>query len=116
MIDYRALRADAAAALGFPTIGPILPHLLTWLQDGNWPVSRPVERVLAGIGEPLVDPIRAVLRSTDDVWKYWVLARLVKDSPGLRAALDGELRRLAAAPSRGEREEAVDQVAREILR
>lgn len=58
---------------------PILVHLLTWLQDCNWPVSWSVERFLATIDEPLVDPIRSVLRSNDDMWKYWIIQRLVQN-------------------------------------
>jgi hypothetical protein len=36
-------RAENAAALGFARI---LPHLLTWLMDRNWPVCGPIATFL----------------------------------------------------------------------
>lgn len=33
-------RATALVSTGYPTVAPILPDILGWLQDGNWPGVR----------------------------------------------------------------------------
>jgi len=55
------------------------------------------------------------LHSQDDVWKYWILANLVRTSASLSKGLHNELRRIASSPSAGERTEGVDELAIEIL-
>src|SRR4051794_23281462 len=47
-------RAQAAVEVGYPAVAPILPELLEWLQDYNWPVAHILAPFLASIGEPLV--------------------------------------------------------------
>ena len=32
-------RARVLVALGYPAVAPVLPELLEWLQDLNWPVE-----------------------------------------------------------------------------
>lgn len=39
--------------LSFEQIKPIVPALLEWLQDANWPIAGPIANVL----EPFVDRI-----------------------------------------------------------
>jgi hypothetical protein len=48
---------DPVSQLGYPAIAPILPQLLEWVQDINWPVAYPLSRLLASIGEPLIPPL-----------------------------------------------------------
>src|SRR5688500_18615540 len=33
-------RAAAAIAAGYPAVAPVLPEMLEWLQDMNWPVAQ----------------------------------------------------------------------------
>ena len=66
-------RAEAIVALGYPAVAPILPDLIEWLQDCNWPVAHVLSPFLAQIGLPLLPPVRAVLATNDYQWKYWVL-------------------------------------------
>jgi hypothetical protein len=65
-------------ALGYPAIDPILPHLMTWLQDMNWPIAGRVATLLIPIGRPLLPHIHRVFQGDDALWKYWVLGYLVK--------------------------------------
>jgi hypothetical protein len=109
-------RARALVARGYPAVAPVLPELVGWLKDMNWPVAAVVRPFLATIGMPLLPEVRRVLRTDDVVWKYGVLLSLVAPNAELAAALHGDLDRLAANPTPGEREEGVDVVARRILR
>ncbi len=108
-------RAEAIVALGYPAVKPILPDLVGWLLDYNWPVARVLGPFLGTIGLPLLPHARHVLGTNDDVWKYWVLSLLVKPSIPLAAALKEELERLANVPTAGEIAEELDLEAREIL-
>jgi hypothetical protein len=55
-------------SLGYPAVAPVLPDLLEWLRDGNWPVSHPMGEFLASLPEPMAPLIWDVLRGTDDIW------------------------------------------------
>ena len=56
-------------------IEPILPSLLEWIQDCNWPVAGDILPVLALHQSALVPLIHRVLspHEKDDIWKYWIM-------------------------------------------
>ena len=108
-------RARALVARGYPAVAPVLPELLEWLQDYNWPVAQALVPFLQTIGPPLLPELRRILGTNDEVWKYWVLWCLVRAAPTLAEALRPELTRLVESPTPGEATEEVDQIAREIL-
>src|SRR6266850_1447669 len=99
-------------ALGYPAIDPILPHLMTWLQDMNWPIAGPVAECLIPIGRPLLPYIHRVLEGNDDLWQYWVLGSLVKH---LESDVIAELRDDLVKISRHEDPEEAYVLAGEIL-
>ncbi|MGK5041074.1 DUF5071 domain-containing protein [Janthinobacterium sp. GB1R12] len=107
--------AQALTALPWEEIRPAMPQILEWVQDANWPVAGVLLPYLAGIGPRLAPYVKTVLASDDDQWKYFVLQGIVRHSRELAFELDGELQRFAHAPTRGELEEGVAEVAREIL-
>lgn len=108
-------KAEAIVALGYPAVGALLPELIAWMQDINWPVAKVLTPFLAGIGEPLAPHLQMIFESEDHVWKYWVLDKLVAPSPRLAVALEPSLLRMALDPSPGESDEGVDEIARRIL-
>jgi len=106
----------AIIALGYPAVAPVLPELLVWLQDGNWPISRPIGRFLASVGEPIVPLVREVFDGTDGIWKYWCIELFVRELPrSVAEQLCPELQRLAYHPMADDRSEEVDERAREAL-
>ena len=109
-------RAEALVRLGYPAVASVLPDILEWMKDLNWPVAQVFQPFLAKVGEPLAPFIRNVLSGTDDIWKFWLVTSVVRESPILAAALRPELQRIADSPSIGEKSEGVSQVARELLR
>lgn len=89
---------------------------MEWLQDYNWPVSRVLEPFLRSIGEPLVPHIWHVLRSDDEIWKYWVISLLITGPPpSVAAEFRPELERLAYEPTEREHREELDERARYAL-
>jgi hypothetical protein len=97
-------RAEAIVRLGYPAVVPILPQLLEWIQDYNWPVAHVLFPFLASIGEPLAPYVRDVLATNDTIWKAWIMG-IVAASPPLAASLQAELQRLAAMIPQDEDEE-----------
>ena len=105
-------RAHDIIRLGYPAAAPVLPHLMRWLQDPNWPVTGIIAPFLSQIGRPLLPEIRTVLRGDDEIWIYSVMAGLIGRMPdNLVDDLRDDLRSLAQRPSA----EGIDLLANEIL-
>jgi len=112
---YDIGKIERLREIGYPEIEPLLPTLLEWLKDGNWPIARILPPFLADIGSPLAPHIRTVLSTSDGLWKYWVLSTVVAVSTQLRDSLRPDLERIAHNPSQDERAEEVDLCAQELL-
>ena len=63
------------------TVIPILPQLLEWIQDMNWPVAEPMVDVLLQYPTELTPYIEQVLLGEDDMWIYWCLVKIVPKLP-----------------------------------
>jgi Domain of unknown function (DUF5071) len=112
---YDVSAAEALIACGYPSIQPVLPQLLEWIQDGNWPVARVLAPFLATVGADLVPHAQRILHADDDAWKYFLLQDVVAPSPELRALLRPELEHLAYAATPGEVAEGLPLVAEALL-
>jgi len=109
--------ARSVIALGFPAVAPVLPDLLEWLQDGNWPVSHSIGVFLASLPEQMAPLIWGVLKGNDDQWKYWCIVRLISAMPPkIAEQFRLELTRLADQPTHAEYLQELDEVARDALR
>jgi hypothetical protein len=107
--------AEALVSHGYPAIGPVLPQILDWIQDGNWPVARVFSPLLASVGAALAPHARSVLNGNDDAWKYFLIQDVVAKSSELAMALRPELERLAFRATALETAEGVNVVAKHIL-
>lgn len=108
-------RAQAVIQTGYPAIEPILPQLLEWIQDMNWPVALILAPFLSSIGNPLAPHIKIILSSNDEIWKYWILNRIVQASSELAISLRREIERLAFTPTAQEVTEEVNIAALEVM-
>jgi hypothetical protein len=94
-----------------------IPMLLEWLQDFNWEQADLMCSFLLQF--PLVsykNEITEILSKDDDMWKYWILLRLVK--PNINKSDDWIIpiiEKLAFDPTLLEQESEVDEIAQEIL-
>ncbi len=109
-------RARAAIEMGFPAVEPILPDLLWWIADMNWPVAGELTPFFCSIGLPLAPYLRAIFETDDGQWKASVLTYIVAKDLELADALRPELERMAHFPTRDEIADEVVQDAAEILR
>ena len=104
------------SSYSYEEIKPIIPNLLEWIRDMNWPVARPVADYLESISEHITDDIIKILQGNDDLWKYWSLHVFgLWSDKKLDNKLIKEINRIASKPTKGEIKEEVDEVALEIL-
>ncbi|MGN7117190.1 DUF5071 domain-containing protein [Lysinibacillus odysseyi] len=96
---------------------PILPELLVWIQDMNWPIAAKMAELLRAYPEETVPHIKEILKGTDSIWKYWCLLELVKPmNRDHQLVLKEDLLQLIHHPSDDDRLEEVDVLAAEILK
>lgn len=99
------------------TIKEDIPILMEWLQDYNWPPADLICEYLLKF--PLIKykkEILEILNGNDNVWKYWILLRLIK--PVITKNDDWlipKIRKIVLDPSLGEKENEVDEIAQEII-
>ncbi|RVU01299.1 DUF5071 domain-containing protein [Mucilaginibacter limnophilus] len=99
--------------LSFEQIKPIIPNLLEWMQDMNWPVARCIADILEPFAHRITYEILYILKSDDVMWKFWILCVLIKSTND--PLILKEIERLAKNPTREEIENDVDLVAISIL-
>ncbi len=97
---------------------PVIPELLTWLQDVNWPVAEPVTEVLAHFGdivEPYIIPVLSP-ENDDGIWKYNIIAELLPKMPGSPSKqLFDVVMRIAENPTVEEKNESVHEAAQTFI-
>ncbi|OXS66047.1 DUF5071 domain-containing protein [Lysinibacillus sp. KCTC 33748] len=95
---------------------PLLPNLLEWIQDMNWPVAPSVLELLLTFPEEIVPHVQDVSSSDDENWKWFILHFLVIKLPvESRVQFREYLTRVAETPTHNELAEELDEIARAIL-
>ncbi|WFA85922.1 DUF5071 domain-containing protein [Paenibacillus amylolyticus] len=112
--DYEAVRK--LSEFSDVELKVIIPELMEWLQDGNWPISKPVEDILLRLGEDLVPHIKDVLQTQDSTWEYFILVGLIDRLPVSHLSmLRSDLVRILESPTHDEILEELDEVILELL-
>lgn len=94
----------------------LLPDLLVFTQDMNWPVAPGILEILLTFPKEIVPHVHAVLSSDDDNWKWFILHFLVIELPlESREQFKEYLTRVAETPTEVELAEELDEMAKEIL-
>lgn len=96
----------------FEDIEAIVPDLLEWLQDINWPISQPIAEFLIPFSEKIAPEILKILKGKDEIWKYWILTTFGKNIKN-ELVLE-EINRIAKNPTQDEIDEEVNEIANEI--
>ncbi|WP_052350367.1 DUF5071 domain-containing protein [Paenibacillus gorillae] len=75
---------------------PLLPKLLEWLQDFNWPVAPVIVDVISKYKSETIPYIQEILSMRDMIWTYNILAYLIQDWDTVHVSvLSASLRELA---------------------
>lgn len=110
-------RIKALSEMGYPFYKPILFNLFEWIKDYNWPVAKEVAPLLVAAKSDAIPVIKTILKTNDEVWKYWVLEIIVDnldiDTVNL---LKDDLLKIAEKPTKDEQKEEVSIVAERILK
>ena len=95
---------------------PLLPDLLEYTQDMNWPVASGVVEILLTFPKEIVSHVQAILSSNDDNWKWFILNFLVIKLPvESQVQFKQYLIRVAQTPTQNEIAEELDEIAKEIV-
>ncbi|MEJ7849222.1 MAG: DUF5071 domain-containing protein [Pyrinomonadaceae bacterium] len=111
--DHEA--AERAIVAGYPAIESSLPRLLEWIQDMNWPVAQTLAPFLASIGEPLIPHLEVIFETEDEIWKAWIISRIVGESLPLAVHFRYYLEKLVDQETKDEDDEWVRDNARDVL-
>lgn len=96
-------------------IEPIIPDLLTWIQDFNWPVAPIIAEYLQTNSSMLTEHIIEILKGTDEVWKYWTMSVFVRELDLVDQQVMDEVIRIANNPTADEINEEVQDLAIKII-
>lgn len=71
--------AELVISLGYPRVNSILPGLLEWIQDINWPGASRIADFLREIGDPLIPYIKNVINHhrQDTEWIEWIFEKII---------------------------------------
>lgn len=69
----------------------LVPELLTWLQDPNWPISGRVKEILLLNPAASFEPLRLVLRGDDEAWQSNCLDLVLRLPRGIQRMLRSDL-------------------------
>lgn len=58
--------AEVIINLGYPRVKSILPGLLIWIQDLNWPGASQISDFLKEVGDPIIPHIKDVFKNNSD--------------------------------------------------
>ncbi len=106
--------AEKLFEYSYEEVRSIIPELLAWIQDMNWPVSRPMADYLVSMSEYLTKDLMKILNGNDEVWKYWCIDvfGLYSDKP-LDPTIVAKIKSIAENPTESEiAEEVVEQALR----
>jgi hypothetical protein len=104
---------DDLKKLSFEQLKPIIPDLLEWLQDMNWPIGGPIADILKPFADKMIPEIIEILRTNDDGWQWSVLANFARNTTD--PLLLREIERIAKFPSSTEVDDEVNLEAIAIL-
>ncbi|WP_020428299.1 DUF5071 domain-containing protein, partial [Paenibacillus riograndensis] len=68
---------EALARLERSMIIPLLPELLEWLQEMNWPIAAEIVDLLSKYKSETIPHIKTVFSQSDSIWIYNILAYLI---------------------------------------
>lgn len=100
-------------------IASVIPDLLAWMKDMNWPVAKEMPALLVLHQKALIPHIIEILQpeQSECDWKYYIIVFLLPllDDDYL-LMLKPSLERIVNNPTSGELDERTNEVAADILK
>lgn len=113
---YDVDKVEKLKKLDRNVLEPLLPDLLEYTQDMNWPVASGVVEILLTFPKEIVSHVQAILSSNNDNWKWFILHFLVIKLPvESQVQFKQYLIRVAQTPTQNEIAEELDEIAKEIV-
>jgi len=107
------ITAEKLKNFSYEELKPIIPELLEWLQDCNWPVAKPVSLYLESICDKISYEIIEVFKTNDLEWQYYMI--LIFGPITQDKSIATEIIRIANYPTVKEIEAELNQVAKDIV-
>jgi hypothetical protein len=98
----------------YEQVKPIIPELLTWIQDGHWYVAAPVADFLVPFANHITEELLKILRTNDAEWEFQCLRYFGFETNDIE--LKNEITRIALNPTQNEIEGEAQQKALECLK
>lgn len=92
---------------------PIIPKLLEWLQDMNWPIAGIVAEYLRNNFLEIEMEIYPILKSNDEIWKWYIINNFQNEIND--GQIISEIKRLAQTPTKLEIEEELHFLSKEVI-
>ena len=105
--------AEKLKNFSYEELKPIIPELLEWLQDCNWPGAKPVSLYLESICDKISYEIIEVFKTNDLEWQYYMI--LIFGPITQDKSIATEIIRIANYPTVKEIEAELNQVAKDIV-
>lgn len=105
--------AEKLKNYSYKELKSIIPDLLIWLQDGNWPIAKTISEYLQSICENISDEIFDVFKTNDLEWKYYMI--LSFGSITNDELIRNEIIRIAKNPTEMEIDSGLNEIAIETI-
>lgn len=105
-------KANDIIKIGIPEALPVLPHLLRWTKDCNWPVARVLLPFLLTFDKYLIPEVRNILSGHDEIWASWILNEVLWNLSDTTVSI---LKPTLEVLTQVESEEDIDIVSKELL-
>nr|GAT54160.1 predicted protein [Mycena chlorophos] len=116
--DYLAVRSIQEGVHTAEEMQPLIPGLLSWLQDVNWPMCSASCEQLSRFLVLAIEGARSVLQhlnGDDGEWEYNLLRFVGTVPPALREPLRPEIERIAQRPTASEVDNELSELVIELL-
>lgn len=64
--------------IAYSRLEPIIPGLIEWMYDLNWPGALKVAELLCNIGTPVIPHLKDYLMDNDEQFISWLLTEIVE--------------------------------------
>jgi hypothetical protein len=94
--SYWSNAAIVLKRIGYPRVKSIIPELLEWIQDMNWPGAQEIADLLITVDDEIAPYVKKVLKSGDGIWIIWLLSEVAsKWNKNLKKQIKDELYELS---------------------